>query len=88
MSVPAAPTTIAKAFQEILNIGGVGAAPSDDNDVYYPRVQIEDNAGAGKEYASGYPIYEPFMVFGRLMLSVTAAAAGDITDVYLMVEEY
>ena len=85
---PSAPTTISKAMQEILDIGTLGVAPNDDNDVYYPRVQSQDHQGSGKEYASGYPILEPFMVFGRLMLSVTAAAAGDITTAYVMVEEY
>lgn len=87
---PSAPTTIAKAIQEILNIGGLGAAPDDDNDVYYPRIPAEDNAGTELVYLSTDAATVPteFVVFGRLMLSVTAAAAGDITTAYLMVEEY
>lgn len=85
---PSLPTTVANAMQEILNIGSLGVAPDDDNNVYYPRVQSQDNTGTGKEYASGYAIYEPFVIFGQLYLSVTAAAAGDITTAYVMVEEY
>ena len=85
---PSAPTTIAKAIQEILNIGTLGAAPDDDNDVYYPRVSSQDNTGTDVTYDGTNEIYEPFIVFGQVMLSVTAAAAGDITTVHLMIEEY
>ena len=85
---PEDPLATGDALQQILDIGTVGADPDTDNKVYYPRVQSQDYQGTGKEYASGYPILEPFMVFGRVMLQVTAAAAGDITTVYLMVEEY
>jgi len=79
---------VTDALQELLNIGTLGAAPADDNNVYYPRVQSQDNTGTGVEYASGYEIYEPFVIFGRVMLAVTSAAEADITTVYLMVEEY
>lgn len=85
---PSASTTIAKAIQEILNIGTLGAAPDDDNDVYYPRVPSQDNTGTDVTFDATNEIYEPFVVFGKVMLSVTAAAAGDITTVYLMVEEF
>ena len=85
---PAAPTTIAKAVQEILNIGTLGAAPEDDNDVYYPRVPSQDNAGTDVTYDGTNEIYEPYIVYGRLMLSVTAAAVGDITTTYIVVEEF
>ncbi len=89
---PSAPTTIAKAMQEILDIGGLGAAPNDDNNVYYPENPLQDYQGNAIDLsdASGGNTakYGPFLVFGRLMLSVTAAAAGDITTLYLMVEEY
>lgn len=89
---PSAPTTIAKAIQEILNIGGLGAAPDDDNDVYYPETNAQDNTGTNIDLSDteggNTAKYTPFLVFGRIMLSVTAAAEGDITTAYLMVEEY
>ena len=89
---PSAPTTIAKAIQEILNIGGLGAAPDDDNNVYYPETLAQDNTGTAINLSDAEggntAKYTPFLVFGRIMLSVTAATAGDITTVHLMVEEY
>ena len=87
---PSAPTTISKAMQEILDIGGLGVAPDDDNNVYYPRIDAQDLTGAVQYYndESNEPVKIPFMVFGILMLSVTAAAVGDITTAYVMVEEY
>ncbi len=80
----------ADALQEILDIGTLGAAPADDNNVYYPRADAQDYQGTTQYYndESNEPVKIPFVVFGRLMLSVTAAAAGDITTVYVMVEEY
>ena len=87
---PSAPANISKAMQEILDIGGLGVAPDDDNNVYYPRTNAQDITGATQHYndESDEPVKIPFMVFGRLMLSVTAAVAADITTIYLMVEEY
>lgn len=79
---------VADALQEVLNIGTVGAAPADDNAVYYPRTPSQDNTGTDVTFDATNEIYEPFVIFGRLMLAVTAAAAGDITTVYVMVEEY
>ena len=83
-------TSVAKAFQEILNIGGLGAAPDDDNEVYYPRQACQDNTGTDLLFLSSDAAVVPteYMIFGRLNLAVTAAAAGDITTAYVMVEEY
>jgi|GEM_PF-1050438 len=80
----------ADALQEFLNIGTLGAAPADDNGVYYPRRAAQDNAGTDLVYLStdSAVVPVPYVIFGRVMLGVTAAAAGDITTVYLMVEEY
>jgi len=81
---------VADALQEVLNIGTLGAAPADDNNVYYPRADAQDNTGTTQYYndEGDEPVKIPYVVFGRLMLAVTAAAEGDITTVYLMVEEY
>lgn len=89
---PSAPTTIAKAIQQVLDIGGLGAAPNDDNNVYYPEGKAQDYQGADIDLSDAEggntAKYVPFLIFGRLMLSVTAAAAGDITTAYILVEEY
>jgi hypothetical protein len=46
--------------------------------VRYPRKAVEDNAEAGVEYASGFPIYEPYCVAGKIRVAV---AQGDaLTD--------
>ncbi len=54
---------------------------------YYPRVQVEDITGTGKEYASGYPIYEPFVVYGRLLLTLVSGTATHSVNVHVTVEE-
>ena len=80
---------VADALQEVVNVGGIGADPSADNLVLYPRRAAEDNTGTDLVYiASGQIVPTEYVVFGRLMLAVTAAAAGDITTAYVMVEEY
>jgi len=76
------------SYQEILNIGTLGAVPTDDNAIYYPRTPSQDNTGTDVTFDATNEIYEPFLVFGRVMLQVTAAAEGDITTVYLTVEEF
>ena len=87
---PADDDDVSDALQEVLNIGGLGADPSADNTVYYPRATCQNNAGTDLKYLSTDTAVVPteYVVFGRLMLSVTAAAAGDITTTYIMVEEY
>jgi len=79
---------VGDALQEVLNIGGLGADPDADNSVYYPRRAAQDNAAADLTFDGTYVVPVPYVVFGRVMLAVTAAAAGDITTVYLQVEEY
>ena len=78
------------ALQEVLNLGDLGAAPADDNKVYYPRADAQDNTGTTQYYndEGDEPVKVPYVVFGRLNLAITAAAAGDITTAYIMVEEY
>jgi hypothetical protein len=80
----------ADALQEILNIGTLGAAPADDNGVYYPRRAAQDITGTNLVFiASGEIIPVRFEVFGhKLLLDITAAAAGDITTAYVVVEEF
>ncbi len=79
---------IADALQELLNIGGLGAAPADDNNVYYPNTYAQDEAGTDLTYDGTYKVPTPFVLYGRKIgVNVTAAVAGDITTIKLMVEE-
>ena len=84
---PADDDDVTDALQELLNIGTLGADPEADNNVYYPRRAAEDIAGTALVFASTDIVPTEFVVFGIIMLQVTAAAAGDITTVHLMVEE-
>jgi len=54
---------------------------------YYPRVQVHDNTGTGVTYDGTHEIYEPFVVYGRVKLSVASGTEGESVKVYLMVEE-
>jgi len=87
---PEDPTVVGDALQEILNIGGLGADPDADNAVYYPRQACQDNAAASLVYLSTDTAVVPteYVIFGALNLAISAAAAGDITTAYIMVEEY
>ena len=87
---PEDPLVVGDALQEILNVGDLGADPDADNAVYYPRTAAQDNAAASLVYLSTDTAVVPteYVVFGRVMLAITAAAAGDITTAYIIVEEY
>ena len=89
---PEDPLVTGDALQEILDIGNVGADPDADNAVYYPETNAQDYQGTNLDLSDGQggnvAKYVPFVVYGTVMLQVTAAAAADITTVYLIVEEY
>ena len=57
--------------QAILNITG------NADTTYYPSVALENNAGAGVEYASGYAIRTNFVVYGKLRLSLANATPDE-----------
>lgn len=80
------------AIQHILDVGTVGATPAADNTVYYPETKMQDYQGTALDLSDteggNTAKYDKFVVFGRLYLSVSAAAAGDITTLYVLVEEY
>ena len=44
----------------------------------YPRVAVEDNAEAGVEYATNFPIYDNYVTVGKLRVAVAQADA--LTD--------
>lgn len=68
--------------QKILDLA---AAKTDAT--YYPRTPVQDIAGTDVTYDGTNEIYEPFLVYGRVKLSLAAGTALDTVTVYLMVEE-
>ena len=63
------------------------AAASTDK-TYYPRTPVSTYTGAETVLSyTALKVYEPFVVYGRVKLSVAAGTAGDSVSVYLMVEE-
>ncbi len=81
------------ALQHILDVGGVGADPAADNSIYYPETKMQDYQGTDLDLSDteggNVAKYGKFLSFGhKICLSVSSAAAGDITTVYLLVEEF
>jgi len=56
--------------------------------VVYPRVQVHDYQGNGVTYDGTNEIYEPFVVAGRVKLTVAGGTANESVSVYLVVEEH
>lgn len=56
--------------------------------VYYPRVAVHDNTGTGVEYSNNYSIYEPFVVNGRLKLTIASGTAAEEVTVDILYEAY
>jgi hypothetical protein len=55
---------------------------------YYPRTPVCTYAGAETVYWEGTnKVCEPFVVYGRVKLSVASGTAGQSVSVYLIVEE-
>ena len=44
---------------------------------FYPRTSAEDNAGTDVTYDGTNEIYVPFVVFGKLVLTLASAAAAE-----------
>lgn len=58
--------------QAILDITG------NTDTTYYPRTPTVDYQGAANSlYAATFPVYVPFVVYGKLRLSLASAAAGE-----------
>ena len=68
--------------QKILDL----AAASTDI-AYYPRTSSQDNTGVDVTYDGTNEIYEPFVVYGRVKLSIAAGTAGETVSVNIIVEE-
>jgi len=55
---------------------------------YYPRTPVCIYTGAETVLSfTALKVYEPFVVYGRVLLTVAAGTAEDTVSVYLMVEE-
>jgi hypothetical protein len=68
--------------QKILDL-----ASASTDATYYPRTSSQDNAGADVTFDGTNEIYEPFVVYGRIKLSLASGTATETVTVYLMVEE-
>ena len=59
--------------------------------IYYPRVAVHDNTGSAIDLSDteggNTAQYEPFVVYGRVKLSIASGTEGESVTVYLMVEE-
>ena len=69
--------------QKILDL----AAASTDA-TYYPRTPVCTYNGAETVLTyTALKVHEPFLVYGRVKLSIASGTAGESVSVYLMVEE-
>jgi len=69
--------------QKILDL-----AAANTDKTYYPRTPVCIYTGAETvTWFTAMKVYEPFMVYGRIKLSVASGTAADIISVNVMVEE-
>ena len=54
---------------------------------YYPRKAVEDITGTAVTYDGTNEIYEPFVVYGRLLLTLASGTATHSVTVHVTVEE-
>lgn len=65
----------------------VDLATAKDDRIVYPRTPIQDNTGVAVTFDGTNEIYKPFVVYGRLKLSLASGTAGDTVSVNIIVEE-
>ena len=65
----------------------VDLAAANTDRVVYPRTPSQDITGADVTFDGTNEIYEPFVVYGRVKLSVASGTAGETVSVDLIVEE-
>lgn len=69
--------------QKILDL-----AAANTDATYYPRVPVCVNTGAETIlYSTGNKVCEPYVVYGRIKLSIASGTATQSVSVYLVVEE-
>ena len=66
-------------------IADLAAANTDT--IIYPRTPVQDNTGADVTFDGTNEIYETFVVYGRIKLSLAAGTATQSVSVTLVVEE-
>ena len=70
------------ADQKILDL----AAANTDR-IIYPRTSSQDITGADVTFDGTNEIYEPFVVYGRLKLSIASGTAGESVSINVIVRE-
>ena len=72
--------------QKILDL-----AAANTDTTLYPRTPVQDNTGTDVDLSDAQggntAQYEPFMVYGRVKLTIASGTEGESVTVYLMVEE-
>jgi len=69
--------------QKILDL-----AAANTDKTYYPRTPVSTYTGAETVLSyTALKVYEPFVVYGRILLTVASGTAGDTVSVHVMVEE-
>ncbi len=69
--------------QKILDL-----AAANTDKTYYPRTPVHTYTGAETVlWFTALKVHEPFVIYGRVKLSIAAGTAGESVTVYLMVEE-
>ena len=62
-------------------------AAANTDATYYPRTPVQDNAGADVTFDGTNEIYESFVVYGRIKMSIAAGTATETVSVTIIVEE-
>ena len=69
--------------QKILDL-----AAANTDKTYYPRTPVCTYTGAETVLTyTALKVHEPFVVYGRVLLTVASGTAGDTVSVYIVVEE-
>ncbi len=69
--------------QKILDL-----AAANTDKTYYPRTPVHTYTGAETVlWFTALKVHEPFVIYGRVKLSIASGTAGESVTVYLMVEE-
>lgn len=77
-SAPASTTDVTITTEDPVSRTIYSKANSVTDAWVYPRVQVQSNAGTGVEYATGFPIYEPYVVCGTVKVAI--AESNALTD--------
>jgi len=69
----------------------IDLAAANTDATYYPRVAVHDNTGSAIDLSDteggNTAQYEPFVVYGRVKLTIASGTEDESVSVYIMVEE-